>query len=62
MRRGARPRAAPVAEAPARRAGFAPDDDADDLRLLERVRAGDTEAFGLLVRRYSRRALSVAYR
>jgi RNA polymerase sigma-70 factor (ECF subfamily) len=34
----------------------------DDLRLVERVRAGETEAFGLLVRRYSKRALSVAYR
>ncbi|HET6233300.1 MAG TPA: sigma-70 family RNA polymerase sigma factor [Longimicrobiaceae bacterium] len=51
-----------MAEAPSRRAQPAPDDDADDLRLVERVRAGDTEAFGLLVRRYSRRALSVAYR
>jgi RNA polymerase sigma-70 factor (ECF subfamily) len=37
-------------------------DAADDLRLVERVRAGDNEAFGLLVRRYSKRALSVAYR
>jgi len=38
------------------------DEAADDLRLVERVRAGDTEAFGSLVKRYSKRALSVAYR
>ncbi|MDB4951809.1 MAG: polymerase sigma factor, sigma-70 family [Gemmatimonadetes bacterium] len=54
--------AAAVAEAPRSRAVAQPPEGPDDLLLVERVRAGDTEAFGTLARRYSRRALSVAYR
>lgn len=34
----------------------------DEARLVERVRRGDTQAFDELVRRYMRRAFSVAYR
>lgn len=33
-----------------------------DARLIERVRAGDAEAYGELVRRHMRRAFSIAYR
>lgn len=33
-----------------------------DARLVERVRAGDADAYGALVSRYMRRAFSVAYR
>ena len=39
--------------------GESPSDEVD---LVGRARAGDVEAFGLLVRRYQRRAVSVAYR
>src|SRR5690606_25325197 len=34
----------------------------DDAELVERVRAGDTAAYDLLVSRHMRRAFSVAYR
>ncbi len=37
-------------------------DPAPDARLVERVRAGDAEAYGELVRRHMRRAFSIAYR
>jgi RNA polymerase sigma-70 factor (ECF subfamily) len=39
---------------------MAPADDADDLRLLERAREGDEDAFAALVRRYSPSLLRVA--
>jgi RNA polymerase sigma-70 factor, ECF subfamily len=39
---------------------MAPGDDADDLRLLERAREGDEDAFAALVRRYSPSLLRVA--
>jgi RNA polymerase sigma-70 factor (ECF subfamily) len=39
---------------------MAPEDDADDLRLLERAREGDEDAFAALVRRYSPSLLRVA--
>jgi RNA polymerase sigma-70 factor, ECF subfamily len=52
-----------VAEAPPRAArATAQAEEPDDLALVARLKDGDTEAFGVLVRRYSRRALSVAYR
>jgi RNA polymerase sigma-70 factor (ECF subfamily) len=52
-----------VAEPPTRRTAAAAEaEEPDDLALVQRVRDGDTEAFGVLARRYSRRALSVAYR
>ncbi len=35
---------------------------ADEGRLIERVRDGDQQAFGELVRRYQRRAFAIAYR
>ena len=35
---------------------------AQDALLIERVRRGDSEAFGELVQRHSRRAFSIAYR
>jgi len=34
----------------------------DERRLIERVREGDHQAFGELVRRYQRRAFAIAYR
>ena len=34
----------------------------DEGRLIERVREGDAQAFGELVRRYQRRAFAIAYR
>ncbi|HEX6644242.1 MAG TPA: sigma-70 family RNA polymerase sigma factor, partial [Gemmatimonadales bacterium] len=34
----------------------------DERELVERVRGGDTEAFGELVRRYERRAHAIAWR
>lgn len=34
----------------------------DEGRLIERVREGDVQAFGELVRRYQRRAFAIAYR
>lgn len=34
----------------------------DDLRLVERVRNGDTEAYGDLVQRHMQRAFAIAYR
>jgi RNA polymerase sigma-70 factor, ECF subfamily len=37
-------------------------DEALDAELVDRVRAGDAEAFGELVRRHMRRAFSIAYR
>lgn len=40
----------------------AADDAALDARQVERVRRGDAEAFGELVRRHMRRAFSIAYR
>jgi RNA polymerase sigma-70 factor, ECF subfamily len=43
-----------------RSAAMASGDDADDLRLLERARAGDEEAFAALVRRHSASLLRVA--
>jgi RNA polymerase sigma-70 factor (ECF subfamily) len=39
---------------------MAPGDDADDLRLLERAREGDEDAFAALVRKYSPSLLRVA--
>lgn len=36
--------------------------DFDDTELVERVRAGDTEAYDILVTRHMKRAYSVAYR
>ena len=34
----------------------------DEGRLIERIREGDAQAFGELVRRYQRRAFAIAYR
>jgi RNA polymerase sigma-70 factor (ECF subfamily) len=34
----------------------------DEARLMERIREGDAQAFGELVRRYQRRAFAIAYR
>jgi RNA polymerase sigma-70 factor (ECF subfamily) len=45
-----------------RRGSDAPAADPAERRLVERVKRGDTEAFGELVRRYQRRAFAVAYR
>lgn len=36
--------------------------DSDETELIERIRRGDTQAFGELVRRYQRRAFAVAWR
>lgn len=37
-------------------------DDAQDARLIDRVRQGDADAYGELARRHMRRAFSIAYR
>jgi RNA polymerase sigma-70 factor, ECF subfamily len=39
-----------------------PLDSLDDTELVERVRGGDSQAYGVLVERHMRRAFSVAYR
>jgi RNA polymerase sigma-70 factor (ECF subfamily) len=39
-----------------------PAPDSGETELIERVRRGDTQAFGELVRRYQRRAFAVAWR
>jgi RNA polymerase sigma-70 factor (ECF subfamily) len=54
--------ALPASSAESDAALAAAQDTAQDALLIERVRRGDSEAFGELVQRHSRRAFSIAFR